>query len=113
IDDLLPISNNGKPLYTYSKGNDELWPCIIEKAETIFSDALTGWIPEIFLIEDEEFEKEHTWNKLLNGQRNGHALVTIATGKEESKLICVGLFTAHCYAVLDVQEIGGLRLLRV
>ncbi|KAF9152216.1 calpain 7, partial [Actinomortierella ambigua] len=105
-----------------------LWPSIIEKAymklmggydfpgsnSGIDLYALTGWIPEHIFIKETAFDKEKQWKRMVNGMRNGVALVTIATGHlSEEDADRLGLVPTHAYAVLDLKEIRGLRLMQV
>lgn len=54
------------------------------------------------------------WKRMVNGQRNGVALVTIATGHmTDEEADRLGLVPTHAYAVLDLKEVQGLRLLQV
>ncbi|CAG8512546.1 16685_t:CDS:10 [Funneliformis mosseae] len=128
VDDLLPLSRDGTLMCTFSTNKDELWPSIIEKAylklmggydfpgsnSGIDLYALTGWIPEHIFIDDKDFEKETTWKRLLDGQRYGDALVTIATGYlSDAEADSLGLVPIHAYAVLDIREANGFCLLQV
>ncbi len=128
VDDFLPIAKDGSLMCTYSRNRNELWPSIIEKAymklmggydfpgsnSGIDLHALTGWIPEHVFIREKYFNAESTWMRLMDGQKYGDAVVTIATGDlsvdtaEE-----LGLVPTHAYAVLNAQEVAGRRLLQV
>ncbi|CAI2183585.1 14445_t:CDS:10 [Funneliformis geosporum] len=114
VDDLLPLSRDGTLMCTFSTNKNELWPSIIEKAylklmggydfpgsnSGIDLYALTEWIPEHIFIDDQDFEKETTWKRLLDGQRYGDALVTIATGYlSDAEADSLGLVPTHAYAV--------------
>ncbi|PVU86609.1 hypothetical protein BB560_006649 [Smittium megazygosporum] len=90
IDDYVPVSLSGKLMCTYSTDNS-LWVPLVEKAI-----------------------KDQTWNRILDGFTSGNLLVTIATGEigrpdRES----LGLVSSHAYAVLDIIELDGTRLLKV
>ncbi|KAG0239688.1 calpain 7 [Actinomortierella wolfii] len=128
VDDYLPVSRNGTLMCTFSTNKNELWPSIIEKAymklmggydfpgsnSGIDLYALTGWIPEHIFIKEAAFNKEKQWKRMVNGMRNGVALVTIATGHlSDEDADRLGLVPTHAYAVLDLKEIRGLRLLQV
>ncbi|KAG0041034.1 calpain 7 [Podila clonocystis] len=128
VDDYLPVSNTGTLMCTFSTNKNELWPSIIEKAymklmggydfpgsnSGIDLYALTGWIPEHIFIKDANFDAEKQWKRMMNGQRNGIALVTIATGHmPDEDADRLGLVPTHAYAVLDLKEVQGLRLLQV
>ncbi|KAK9720406.1 cysteine protease [Basidiobolus ranarum] len=128
VDDLLPISINGTPMCTYIAGGKELWASIIEKAymklmggydfpgsnSSIDLHALTGWVPEHIFITDKSFNQDTQWKRVYDGQKYGDALITIATGElDDIEAEELGLVPTHAYAVLDVREIDGLRLLQV
>ncbi|TPX33127.1 hypothetical protein SmJEL517_g03958 [Synchytrium microbalum] len=128
IDDLLPISKDGTLMCTYSTNRNELWSSIIEKAymklmggydfpgsnSGIDLYALTGWIPEHVFIREKSFNADTQWQRLLDGCLYGDALITIATGEmSESEAETLGLVPTHAYALLDLREIGGLRLMQV
>jgi calpain-7 len=124
----LPISKLNEPICTFSKFRGELWPSIIEKAymklmggyafpgsnSSIDLHALTGWIPELILFKVDSFDKETQWLRLRDGHIYGDALITVATGPEEEDLLDdMGLVPAHAYAVLDLRELYGLRVLKI
>ncbi|KAF9129406.1 calpain 7 [Mortierella sp. GBA39] len=128
VDDYLPVSKSGTLMCTFSTNKNELWPSIIEKAymklmggydfpgsnSGIDLYALTGWIPEHLFIKESNFDMEKQWKRMVNGQRNGVALVTIATGHmTDEEADRLGLVPTHAYAVLDLKEVQGLRLLQV
>ncbi|CAM9298974.1 unnamed protein product, partial [Hapterophycus canaliculatus] len=92
--------------------------------------ALTGWLPEQILFEEHRPPKSHTprhpqpldtyekaervWERLLSAHSLGDCLITVATSEiEEDEAERLGLVPSHAYAVLDVKEINGTRLLQV
>ncbi|KAI1321427.1 calpain 7 [Mortierella claussenii] len=128
VDDYLPVSKAGTLMCTFSTNKNELWPSIIEKAymklmggydfpgsnSGIDLYALTGWIPEHIFIKESNFDSEKQWKRMMSGQRNGVALVTIATGDiTDGEADRLGLVPTHAYAVLELKEVQGLRLLQV
>ncbi|KAF8929585.1 calpain 7, partial [Dissophora ornata] len=128
VDDYLPVSKTGTLMCTFSTNKNELWPSIVEKAymklmggydfpgsnSGIDLYALTGWIPEHIFIQESTFDSEKQWKRMYSGQRNGVALVTIATGHmADEEADRLGLVPTHAYAVLDLKEVQGLRLLQV
>ncbi|KAJ2397728.1 cysteine protease [Coemansia sp. RSA 2603] len=127
IDDLLPTAEGGRLLCTYSTVND-IGPSLMEKAflkvmggydfpgsnSSTDLHVLTGWIPEHVFIQDEAFNAERTWRRMCSGTRNGDVMVTIATGEMSTGAAsALGLVPAHAYAVLDIREACGHRLLKV
>ncbi|CAG8585511.1 7461_t:CDS:10 [Diversispora eburnea] len=57
-----------------------------------------------------DFLKDSTWKRLLDGD----ALISIGTGHmNEDEANDVGIVPTHAYAVLDVREVYGLRLLQI
>ncbi|KAF9586258.1 calpain 7 [Lunasporangiospora selenospora] len=128
VDDYLPVSKSGTLMCTFSTNKNELWPSIVEKAymklmggydfpgsnSGIDLYALTGWIPEHIFINEANFDKEKQWKRMMSGMRNGVALVTIATGQMSDEVADqMGLVPTHAYAVLELKEVQGLRLLQV
>ncbi|CAM9123398.1 unnamed protein product [Ectocarpus sp. 12 AP-2014] len=93
--------------------------------------ALTGWLPEQILFEEHRPPKGHTsarraqpldnyetaervWQRLLSAHRFGDCLITVATSNiAEDEAERLGLVPSHAYAVLDVKEVNGTRLLQV
>ncbi|KAF8963550.1 calpain 7 [Entomortierella lignicola] len=128
VDDYLPVSKTGTLMCTFSTNKNELWPSIIEKAymklmggydfpgsnSGIDLYALTGWIPEHIFINEANFDPEKQWKRMMVGHHKGVALVTIATGNmDDEEADRLGLVPTHAYAVLDLKEVQGLRLLQV
>ncbi|KAF9427135.1 calpain 7 [Podila epigama] len=128
VDDYLPVSKSGTLMCTFSTNKNEMLPSIVEKAymklmggydfpgsnSGIDLYALTGWIPEHLFIKDAGFEPEKQWKRMMSGQQNGVALITIATGHlPDEEADRLGLVPTHAYAVLDLREVQGLRLLKV
>ncbi|KAG0267423.1 calpain 7 [Mortierella polycephala] len=128
VDDYLPVSKDGTLMCTFSTNKNELWPSIVEKAymklmggydfpgsnSGIDLYALTGWIPEHLFIKESNFDSEKQWKRMMHGQRNGVALITIATGNmTDEEADRLGLVPTHAYAVLELKEVQGLRLLQV
>ncbi|XP_012140109.1 calpain-7 [Megachile rotundata] len=130
IDDLLPVSRYNQLLCSYSSNHGELWISLLEKAymkvmggydfpgsnSNIDLHALTGWIPERWAIRpgEPDFNKDNLFNVLLSRLHKGDVLVTVATG-ELSDLDAdrTGLVPTHAYAVLNVKQINGDRLLQL
>ena len=69
---------------------------------------LAGWIPESLNLSD-RFRREKEWNRLYASWQRGHVLVTLGTGEK----VGVGLVPLHAYAVLDIREEDGERLVEV
>lgn len=130
IDDTLPVGKNGELLCSYSNNRNEMWVSLIEKAylkvmggydfpgsnSSIDLHALTGWIPERMSIKrtDPAFNESMHFDRLMNGLRRGDCLITMATGPmSESDADRAGLVSTHAYALLDIREIQGHRLLQL
>lgn len=132
IDDYLPVNEGGKLLCSMSKNPNEFWISLIEKAymkvmggydfpgssSNIDMYALTGWIPERSPLKssdpDVHIDNDLVFNKLLSRYHQGHCLITVSTGKlsnEEQER--TGLVELHAYAVLDLREIDGIKLLKL
>lgn len=128
VDDLLPISREGTLMCTFSTNRGELWASVIEKAymklmggydfpgsnSGIDLHCLTGWIPEHIFIYDKYFVADNVWDRILDGIKYGDVLVTIATGDmTEEEAIELGLVPTHAYAVIDIKNVAGKRLMQV
>ncbi|XP_071446361.1 calpain-7-like [Hetaerina americana] len=130
VDDTLPVGHHGELLCSYSTNRGELWISILEKAymkvmggydfpgsnSNIDLHALTGWIPERCAIRpsDPEFNKDAIFDKLNTRHRKGDVLITVATGElSDAESDRTGLVSTHAYAVLDIREVKGIRLLQL
>ncbi|XP_059480440.1 calpain-7-like [Neocloeon triangulifer] len=130
VDDLLPVGKYGELLCSFSTNKNELWISLLEKAymkvmggydfpgsnSNIDLHALTGWVPERMPMhpEDGVFNKEAFFTTLIERLHRGDVLATVATGQlSQTEADRAGLVPTHAYAVLDVQEVKGVRLLKL
>ena len=127
IDDCLPVSKTHRSIHVVDRQNPALlWPALIEKAylklwggydfpgSNSGTDlwVLTGWIPQQVFLHSDEINPSLLWNRMFKAFDNGDVLVTMGTGKMSDKLEHdIGLAGEHDYAVLDLQEKDGQRLL--
>ena len=72
---------------------------------------MTGWLPETFCL-DKDADVEALWAKMLTGSRSNSVLITISTSSIADE-DAVGLVGGHAYAVLEVVEVLGLRMLLI
>jgi calpain-7 len=103
--------------------------------------ALTGWLPEQVYFEEHRKSRgnsistnttsngesgsvldsyqpaERVWQRLLSAHTFGDSLITVSTESEDTlpkdEADRMGLVPGHAYAVLDVREVNGIRLLQV
>jgi len=130
VDDYLPIGPGNEPLCSYSSNKSELWISLLEKAymkvmggydfpgsnSNIDLFALTGWIPERVAIRpnDPTFNADETFSLLLKRFSAGQCLATLATGElSDAVADRAGLVSTHAYAVLDVREVEGVKLVKL
>jgi len=71
---------------------------------------LTGWLPEN--IDLKSYDKEKMWRRIFNGYKNRDCLITCGTGPIEDE-DAIGLASCHAYAILEIMEYAGIRLLLV
>eukprot|EP00048_Salpingoeca_helianthica_P009240 m.132646 g.132646 ORF g.132646 m.132646 type:complete len:1072 (-) comp14815_c0_seq1:35-3250(-) len=122
IDDRLPVGPTQALICSFSSFRDEFWVSLIEKAymkvmggydfpgsnSNIDLLALTGWIPERLPLKECE---DRDWSRLLSALRHGDVLITMATGTlSDAEADRAGLVPTHAYALLDMQEVAGQRL---
>ena len=129
IDDRLPVSSTSRVIHVVDRNNPGLlWPSLIEKAYLKVRGGydfpgsnsgtdlwiLTGWIPEQVFLQDDELEPDRLWRRMLSAFEFGDVLITTGTGKMLPKTEKeLGLAGEHDYAVLDVREVHGQRLLLI
>ncbi|XP_004925190.1 calpain-7 [Bombyx mori] len=130
IDDRLPYSRQRRLLCSYSSNRNEFWVSLLEKAymkvmggydfpgsnSNIDLHALTGWIPERSAIRnsDEDFNADALYETIRTRLERGDVLVTVATGPlSDAQAQRTGLVPTHAYAVLDVQLVNGVKLLKL
>ncbi|KAL5247610.1 hypothetical protein ACHWQZ_G019477 [Mnemiopsis leidyi] len=129
IDDYLPTDRHGDLLCSYSSNKNEFWVSLLEKAymkvmggydfpgssSNVDLTALTGWIPERVNVKRTETKlTDSLYLRMLDGHRTGDVLMTVATGplsKEECDR--TGLVECHAYAVLDLKNVNGLRMIQL
>lgn len=91
-----------------------MYICVV--FQNIDLHALTGWIPERSSIRTKEsdFDADGVFNRLKEGLATGRCLVTVATGElSDAEAERTGLVSTHAYAVLDMREINGVKLLQL
>ena len=79
--------------------------------------ALTGWIPERLTLKprlSEQLKLDQVFKTMLDSFHRGQALITAATGQlSEADAERAGLVQTHAYAVLDVKEAFGHKLVQL
>jgi calpain-7 len=129
VDDRLPVSKTHRLLHVTDRNFPNLlWPALLEKAylkvrggydfpgSNSGTDIWTilGWIPEQVFLQHEDTVEDQLWYRLLDAHQYGDVLATLGTSSiapevEEDS----GLAGDHDYAVLDVKEHAGQRLLLI
>ncbi|KAK5125229.1 hypothetical protein LTR85_000905 [Meristemomyces frigidus] len=129
IDDRLPVSNTSRVIHVVDRRNPGLlWPALLEKAYLKVRGGydfpgsnsgtdlwiLTGWIPEQVFMQSDELEPDRFWSRMLNAFNYGDVLITMGTGKMSARTEReLGLASEHDYAVLDLCEVDGQRLMLI
>ena len=129
IDDRLPASKTSRVIHVVDRRNPGLlWPALIEKAYLKIRGGydfpgsnsgtdlwiLTGWIPEQVFLQSDDLEPDGFWKRMLNAFNYGDVLITMGTGKTSARAEReLGLAGEHDYAVLDLREVDGQRLLLI
>ncbi|EPY21015.1 calpain-like protein [Strigomonas culicis] len=129
IDDRLPANPHyDHVLCAHSRDPTELWVSLMEKAFLKVSDGsynfpsssdsdlykLCGWLPEAMDFADKDFNSEFEWSRMARDYGRGAVLLTISAGSEQrTRLERVQLVAHHAYAVLDLREVEGRRVLLV
>jgi calpain-7 len=76
--------------------------------------ALTGWIPEHVFLQSDEIVFSALWRRMSNAWATGDVLITLGTGRFTTREeIVVGLIGEHDYAVLEMKEEDGERMMLV
>lgn len=125
IDDYLPVNSHNELICAYSS-RGKLWVSLIEKAYLKLHGGykfpgsnssrdlyiLTGWLPESINFKKDKQDPALLWKKIKYGTDTNNCLITIKTG-EISNEDSVGLVGGHAYAVLEVVEAFGHRMLLI
>jgi hypothetical protein len=132
IDDQLPCSKAGTPVYGHSQDEHELWPSLLEKAYAKLHGSyqaleggniaealvdLTGGAPEEIDLDDDDgralAESGQLWSRLLLYQQEQYLLgcAYICDGAAEVDTGS-GLLQNHAYGIMRVVETRGHRLIK-
>ncbi|SMR63707.1 unnamed protein product [Zymoseptoria tritici ST99CH_3D1] len=129
IDDRIPTSSTNRVIHVIDRNHPNLlWPALVEKAylkvrggydfpgSNSGTDVwiLTGWIPEQVFLQSDDLEPDNFWRRILKGFSYGDVLITMGTGKMSRRTEkALGLAGEHDYAVLDLREVDGQRLMLI
>jgi len=127
IDDYFPVDEYNRFLCAYVTESNDIWLSLLEKAYMKVNGgydfpgsnsgadlmALTGWFPERVSFAKAELDK--VWSRMVSGTKSGDCLITVSTepGLTPEVEEAMGLVQGHAYAVLEVLEVGGHRLLMI
>lgn len=129
IDDRLPVSNTNRIIHVVDRHNPGLlWPALLEKAYLKVRGGydfpgsnsgtdlwiLSGWVPEQVFLQSDDLEPDRFWARISKAFGYGDVLITMGTGKMSSITEReLGLASEHDYAVLDLREVDGQRLMLI
>lgn len=135
VDDRFPVNKHNKSVFCQvitDKGVTEFWPILLEKAyaklhgsysalnlgfpEQALVDITNGISEEINFQSDEFIQMKNNgsfWEKLQKAVNNNHLLAASSLGENDSYETELGIVEGHAYAVLDVCEIDGVRLIQL
>eukprot|EP00656_Telonema_subtile_P015522 TRINITY_DN1814_c0_g1_i1.p1 TRINITY_DN1814_c0_g1~~TRINITY_DN1814_c0_g1_i1.p1 ORF type:complete len:2188 (+),score=514.04 TRINITY_DN1814_c0_g1_i1:72-6635(+) len=141
IDDKIPVTENNQPAFADARYAEEkqtgLWVPLIEKAyaklhrsyealsEGFVSDGLadlTHGIGDQYTMTDPavqaQIERGEFWAKLKSWHRAKHLLGAGTPdvqngGEEKDRPVIDGIVQGHAYAILDVEEEGGHKLVKL
>ncbi|KAF2150247.1 cysteine proteinase [Myriangium duriaei CBS 260.36] len=129
IDDTLPVSKTQRLIHVVDRNHpDFIWPALLEKmylkiyggydfpGSNSATDlwVLFGWIPEQIFMGSQSTSLTEIWRRIWDAHSNGHVMITLGTGKMSSATERhVGLVGSHDYAVLDLRQEHGQRLMLV
>lgn len=71
---------------------------------------LTAWLPEN--IDLQQYDKERLWQRINAGYKSRDCLITCGTGPIADE-DAIGLASCHAYAILEIIEACGQRMLLV
>merc|ERR1712129_562026 len=106
----------GRPLFTWSCDEGEMWPCLLEKAYAKLHGSywhlkggnsmaamvdLTGGFPERFLVH--KHNSDHLWKVLEDVFQGPEPYVCAGTNGIQNEK-CLGLYGCHSHTVLAVTE---------
>ncbi|KAL1306007.1 hypothetical protein AAFC00_004138 [Neodothiora populina] len=129
IDDRLPVSKTSRVIHVADRQTPGLlWPALVEKAYLKVRGSydfpgsnsgtdlwiLSGWIPEQIFIQSDDTVPNSVWKRVYRAHKFGDVLLTMGTGKMSARAEKeTGLAGEHDYAVLDLREVDGQKLLLV
>jgi Ca2+-binding EF-hand superfamily protein len=132
VDDRLPCGHSGKLFFATCRDPAEFWVPIVEKAYAKLhgsydaialgniADALkdlTGEAVETLMLDDKSFKlkPDELWNTLLSYIKESYLMGCAMENHSvsvEHELPC-GLLINHAYSIIHVDEIKGIRLMRI
>eukprot|EP00164_Ancoracysta_twista_P003737 GFYU01005010.1.p1 GENE.GFYU01005010.1~~GFYU01005010.1.p1 ORF type:complete len:789 (+),score=315.66 GFYU01005010.1:158-2524(+) len=125
IDDRIPCTPQGKPIYASSKDPNELWVMLIEKAYAKLHTSyqaligglvdfglrdLTGGAPQQILLDKEVKDKDVFWKSVKEYHREKCLMgISFSSSGPAEAAAAHGILRGHAYSVLDLKEPKGYK----
>jgi calpain len=131
VDDAFPTDRHQRLLFVRSKGGDELWPMLLEKAYAAYYGGygnieggfvhvglvdLTGGFGEKISLRDNDgsvADEAVIVRQLEQHSKNGDLIGAGSTNGRDTDATPDGIVKGHAYAILRVEKVDGLALVQL